>query len=56
MLQFMGVLIMASVEFKGLNELMNYFKKAPNLAQTEDQNCKTLWINVSHRRTKKSAS
>lgn len=35
MLQFMGVLIMASVEFKGLNELMNYFKKAPKLAQTE---------------------
>lgn len=35
MLQFMGVLIMASIEFKGLNELMNYFKKAPKLAQTE---------------------
>lgn len=26
---------MASIEFKGLNELMNYFKKAPKLAQTE---------------------
>lgn len=26
---------MGSIEFKGLNELMNYFKKAPNLAQTE---------------------